>query len=80
MRCPIGKVPLRATIVRNSAESVLRPDGYTVYQDFSVFSPAWRNDVFPSGKFCNDKHGWIMQTVADINRPGTRIDIVCVNQ
>jgi hypothetical protein len=58
VRCPIGKVPLRAQIVRNSLES--KVGGYNVYQDFSIFAPGWKNDVFPSGKFCDAKNGWVV--------------------
>ena len=58
VRCPVNKLPLLANIIRNAAEK--RVGGYTVYDDFAIFAPAWKNDVFPSGKLCDNKHGWVL--------------------
>ena len=39
VRCPLGKVPLRAKFIQNADE--VRPGGYTVYEDFAVFNYAY---------------------------------------
>jgi hypothetical protein len=39
VRCPLGKVPLRAKFIQNANE--VRPGGYTVYEDFAVFNYAY---------------------------------------
>ena len=39
VRCPVGKLPFRAKIIRNSDE--VRSGGYSVYEDFAVFNYAF---------------------------------------
>jgi hypothetical protein len=80
VRCPVNKLPLGARIVRNAAEK--RVGGYTVYDDFAIFAPAWKNEVFPSGKLCDNKHGWVMSVKESINynRDGMVVEVICVNQ
>jgi hypothetical protein len=80
VRCPVNKLPLGARIVRNEKEK--RAGGYTVYEDFAIFAPAWKNEVFPSGKLCDNKHGWVMSVKESINynRDGMVVEVICVNQ
>ena len=80
VRCPVNKLPLGARIVRNSLEK--RAGGYTVYDDFAIFAPAWKNEVFPSGKLCDNKNGWVMSVKESINynRDGMVVEVICVNQ